>query len=157
MPENTVGFEEFFGSRAPMMRRTAYGIVRDWHTSEDMVQVAFLQLHLNWSRVDVDRVDAYARRTLVNTCLSHLRRGGRESSWENVPEPAAEDHYCEVDLTGVLALLPPGQRRILELRFLDDLSVGAVARELDIAEGTVKSQTSRGLASLREQLTELAS
>ena len=36
---------EYFAARAQAMRRTAYVVVRDWHTAEDMVQLTFVQLY----------------------------------------------------------------------------------------------------------------
>jgi DNA-directed RNA polymerase specialized sigma24 family protein len=48
--------------------------------------------------------------------------------------------------------LPPGQRAAVVLRYLDDLPVAAVASALNCPEGTVKSNTSRGLDRLRAVL-----
>ena len=48
-----------------------------------------------------------------------------------------------------LATLPPRQRAAVVLRCWEDLPIAAVAQALDCSEGTVKSQTSRGLAALR--------
>ncbi len=56
-------------------------------------------------------------------------------------------------LFAALQQLPPMQRKTVLLRHWLDLSVAETAKELQISEGTVKSHTSRGLASLRTVLT----
>jgi RNA polymerase sigma factor (sigma-70 family) len=57
-------------------------------------------------------------------------------------------------LWNALARLPNRQRTVLALRYYDDLSEAEIARVLGIAPGTVKSQASKGIASLRASIGE---
>lgn len=149
-------FTEFFGAHAAGLRRTAYLVVRDWHLAEDLTQQAMAKLYAAWGRTRPPTRLAYARRIVVNECLSHLRRRRPETAFETVPDLAApDDGGHPLDLGRALALLPPRQRAIVALRFLDDLPVDEVGRLLGIAGGTVKSQTSRALDTLRRHLPDL--
>ena len=145
-------FTEFYLARRRTLRRTAYLVVRDWHAAEDATQQAMVKLYAAWPRVRTETVDAYARRAVVNECLSYLRRV-RELPVEHFPDRAASSpEPTSLDLGMALGFLPPRQRAIVALRFLDDLSVVDVAHALAISEGTVKSQTSKALATLRSHL-----
>lgn len=151
-------FSDFFVACTPGLRRTAYLVVRDWHLAEDLTQQAMAKLYAAWGRTEPGTRLAYARRAVVNECLSHLRRKRPEQPTDQVPErgvlaPHERDH--DLDLDQALALLAPRQRAVIALRFLDDLSVAEVARICDVSEGTVKSQTSRALDTLRSHLPSL--
>jgi RNA polymerase sigma-70 factor (sigma-E family) len=151
-------FSEFFAARGPALRRTAYLIVRDWHGAEDVTQLGFARLYLVWPRLRPETLEAYARKVVVNEALGWVRRRRRDRLTEAPPdEPAAESPDSPLDVGSALDLLPVQQRAIVALRFLDDLSVRDVANVLEIAEGTVKSQTSRALATLRVRIPELVS
>ena len=62
------------------------------------------------------------------------------------------DEYREV-YSAVLAL-PAKYRTVIHLYYFEGLPVADIAAALDCAEGTVKSQLSRGRALLREALKE---
>ena len=68
-----------------------------------------------------------------------------QSSGRDVAESVA----LRAALMSALADLPLRQRTCVVLRYFDDLSVADTAAVLGCTEGTVKSQTSRALASLR--------
>ena len=149
-------FSEFYLARGPGLRRTAYLVVRDWHLAEDLTQQAFVRLYAAWPRVRRHSAEAYARKVVVNACLSHLRKHRPERPTGSLPDRETTTSPDQVlDLAQALGMLPDRQRAIVALRFLDDLSVTAVADLLGVAEGTVKSQTARALDTLRARLPEL--
>ena len=148
-------FTDFYAGAAPGLRRTAYVIVRDWHVAEDLTQQAFAKLYVAWPRVRSETRLAYARRAVVNECLSHLRRHRPETPVAQPPEAATRPVDQSPDLGAALAALPDRQRAIVALRFYDDLPVAEVGRMLGISDGTVKSQTARALTTLRARLPHL--
>ncbi|MFE9744536.1 SigE family RNA polymerase sigma factor [Saccharothrix saharensis] len=148
-------FGEFVDARALVMRRTAYLLCGDWHRAEDLVQTALTKLYVAWPRVRRGSVDAYARKVLVRAAIDEGRRGfrSRETVVDAVPDTAVSGTAAgDLDVRRALALLPPGQRTVVVLRYWEDLSIAETARLLGRTEGTVKSQAAKGLAALRELL-----
>lgn len=151
-------FSEFFVACFPALRRTAYLVLGDWQLAEDLTQQGLAKMYVAWRRVRPDGRLPYARRVVVNECLSQLRRKRPETPYESVPDRVdgtTAHPEPALDLDAALALLPPRQRAIVALRFLDDLPVSEVASLLGVAEGTVKSQTARAMDTLRQHLPQL--
>lgn len=137
--------------------RTAYLLVGDHGLAEDLVQTALARTYAAWPKVrSVGAAPAYARTTLVNTAAEWFRKRSwrRELPSEHVGEPDAAHHDPSLRPTVIaaLGLLAPRQRAVIVLRFFEDLSVAETARALGCSEGTVKSQTSDALATLRTHL-----
>jgi RNA polymerase sigma-70 factor (sigma-E family) len=149
-------YADYFAARAVPLRRLAYGLCGDWHLAEDLVQATFLQLYRHWKRLRQETLDAYTRRALVNAFLSNRRARRHESVSAHPPERAARsgDPDALIDVRQALAALPPRQRALVVLRHLEDISVAEASELLGIAEGTVKSQTARGLDKLRTALRD---
>lgn len=153
-------FAEYFAARRDAVRRTAYALCGDWHRADDLAQTAFVALHRRWRKIrDRGALDAYVRRTLVRAMIDETRRPWRRERYvEQMPDVPASDGEVGDRVATRSALLaglrrvPPRQRAVLVLRFLEGLDVAAVAETLKCSEGTVKSQTARGLATLREVL-----
>ena len=149
-------FEEFVAARLPQFRRLAFLIVRDWQHAEDAVQIALVNVYRAWPRIERrGALESYTRRAVVNASISWLRKPRREIATDQVPdEPGLPPRPLELDedLAALLEHITPSQAAVIGLRFVDDLSVAEVAQLLGITEGTVKSQSSRGLARLKQLL-----
>jgi RNA polymerase sigma-70 factor (sigma-E family) len=146
-------FAEYFRARREHVRRTAYLLCGDWHRADDHAQSAFVALHRHWRRIrDHGALDAWVRKTLVRAVVDESRRPWRrERSTDRTPEVVASDADVATRTTLVEALrsVPARQRAVLVLRYLEGLDVAGTAAALGCSEGTVKSQTSHGLAALR--------
>jgi len=146
-------FDEFVVARYPLLLRSAFLLCGDRQHAEDLVQIAFVRLYRAWGRLgDVHDVDAYARRTLMNTYLTWRRRkwrGERPVEW--LPDrPAAEaDTDTRLAVLAALGTLTPGQRAVLVLRYVHDLTEQQTADVLGCSVGTVKSRAARALDVLR--------
>jgi RNA polymerase sigma-70 factor (sigma-E family) len=153
-------FAEYFAARRDAVRRSAYLLCGDWHRADDIAQTAFVALHRRWRKIrDRGALDAYVRRTLVRAVIDESRRPWRRERFvDELPETPqlggeiGDAVATRSALLDGLRAVPPRQRAVLVLRFLEGLDVTATATALKCSEGTVKSQTARGLATLREAL-----
>jgi RNA polymerase sigma-70 factor (sigma-E family) len=155
-------FRVWAAGARPRLRRTAFLLSADWHLAEDLAQETLLRMYAVWRRVSRSgSPDAYARKTLVNLYRATLRRPSRrEHVTEAVPDRATTQvgpHEDRDALLTALAGLGGSQREIVVLRYWEDMSVTEVAELLKLSPGTVKSQSSRALANLRELLPDQTS
>ncbi len=152
-------FREYVVGRMEVMRRTAYLFCRDWHLADDLVGVTVGKLYRHWHRVqDAEHLDAYVRRILVRSWLDEKKRAWRQREVVGeLPELAGVEDVGVVERAGLFELLdslPPRRRAAVVLRFYCDLSVEETAESLGVSVGTVKSQTARGLDTLRARIAE---
>jgi RNA polymerase sigma-70 factor (sigma-E family) len=149
-------FREFVNARFESLRGLAYLTCGDWEAAEDAVSISLAKLYVRWHKVDSPH--SYACRTVVRAAIDEARHPWRREHaashrLPDRPMPDAAERIGErMRLRDALRQIPPGQRAILVLRFYEGLSVEQTAAALGLRTGTIKSQTARGLATLREVL-----
>ena len=153
------GFESYVAARGDALWRTAWLLTGDTHLAEDLVQAALLKAWPKWERVGPDGFEPYVRRVLMTTYIAWWRRRWNgEHPTRDLPESStgdeAEDAVRRHDLMDALSRLPRGQRAVVVLRWLEDLSEAQTADVLGCSVGTVKSQGARAMATLRTALTD---
>lgn len=157
-------FREWAGARQAALRRTAFLLCGDWYRAEDLVQETLTKMYRRWPQlIRRDSVESYARRVLTNAHIDdRRRRSSTEVSIAILPGDGDDAEAVDADLDERAALrltmlsalerMPPSQRAVLVLRYWEDLTQAQTAEILGCSEGNVKSQASRGLASLRQEL-----
>ena len=151
-------YVEYVKARIPALRRLAYSLCGDEHRADDIVQQTITKLYTRWRRARAAAsLDRYVRTMLVRAYLDEKRLGWSlrvrlSATLPDRPAPAGPDLDDRAVLRAALAQLPRRQQAVVVLRFVCDLSVNEVAETLGCSPGTVKSQTSHGLAALRRRL-----
>ena len=142
-------FDDLYRAEYLPMVRLARGLVDTSESAEEIVQEAFAKVFERWSRLD--EPGGYLRTAVVNGARSELRK--REVrrriglTRRALPTSIEQDYLIDA-----LETLPPKQKTALVLRFYGDMSEKEIAEAMGVRPGTVKSATSRGLATLRKAI-----
>ena len=149
----------FVRARQDALLRSAYLICGDHHLAEDLLQDAFAKLARRWERVRDEQPEAYVRKILYRDTISRWRRSRREHLVDHQDPgglmaaqqvPDGTTGWLTADqVREALRLLPPRQRAVMVLRYFEGLSEAEIAGALGIAPGTVKSQASDAIRTLR--------
>jgi RNA polymerase sigma-70 factor (ECF subfamily) len=153
-------------------RRFVYDVARrivgDPDAAADVAQDSLLLAYRHRDRFRGESLyRTWLYRIAVSAALSHLRRRRRTSAREALvvgegdgpvePSPSPEQQVAAGEAVAracrALAALDDQFARVLQLRFLDDLSEAEVARALGLSLATVKIRTHRGRHALRAALS----
>jgi RNA polymerase sigma-70 factor (sigma-E family) len=140
--------------------RLAGLLLHDVGASEEVVQDAFVQLHLRWRQLrDPERGAAWLRSAVLNGARSRLRhlevrnRHGRPASGSaESAEDAALSGSARAGMLRAIDTLPTRQREAVVLRYYLDLSEADMAAAMGISAGSVKTHLHRALAALHAHL-----
>lgn len=148
--ERSVGFDDFYADRWPYAFRLAALMTHDVEAGADIAQDVFTKMSRQWA--SIERPDAYLRRSLTNAS-SNWRRSGRTAARKLHLLVSSGDDEVPFDwLSDAVARLPFRQRAVVVLRYYADLSEVEIARALGCRPGTVKSLSSRALATLSKEV-----
>jgi len=151
-------FEQLVSALLRPAMAVAWRLLRDRALAEDAVQEAFLRVVRNRAAYDPHRpFSAWFYGILHNICIDVIRArqhypqslaevaGGADA----VPETPRPDSG---DAGELLAMLPEGERDVLELRMIHELSFSDIASAMGISEEAAKKRGQRGLQRLRQRL-----
>lgn len=151
------GFEGLYRSELATIVRLAHLLTGSNAAADDIAHEAFLRVRHRWQ--SIENPGGYLRVVAVNLCRNWNRSDRRRIAREQRAAGAARSHADDVDVdvdVELLALvdrLPFRQRAVLVARYWLDLPEAEIAELVGCRPGTVKSLASRGLDSLRRELS----
>ena len=153
--------EQLYSAHRADLVRLAGLLLDEPGAREEVVQDAFVALHLHRGAVDPEKVPAYLRSAVLNAARSRLRHRQVISRlmWAAPAAPATPEDEAVLDdrRAAVLAAvrrLPRRQQEVVVLRYWLDLTEADIAATLGISAGSVKVHASRGLATVARTLGE---
>lgn len=156
-------FERLVEDQSRVVYNLCLRMVGNEQDALDLSQDAFVKAYTNLPAFRMDsKFSSWLYKLTTNLCLDFLRRQKRQKTvpltYETddgeeeplpipderfSPETEAERRELQTAVRAGLSQLPDGQRQILVLRELGQLSYEEIGRQLDLEPGTVKSRIFR--------------
>ena len=143
MDSETPSLAALFEEEESGLLRFAVGLAGRRSVAEELVQEAFLRLHRSWAEVENPR--AWLYRTVRNLALNHLRDHPRETELD--PEAAPGEDRPAAERLGrdeavgtvrlLLAELPAADRRLIHLKYHEELQYQEIGRRTGLSAGNV--------------------
>ena len=127
--------------------------------AEDVLQEALLRAYLGMSTLrDPDRFLGWLCGIAVNLARMRLRRLALQRRVAVGAEETVDDGDRELlrEVREAVDLLPPGQRDVVLMHYVDDLACDEIARLLGTTSGAVRVRLHRARTQLRRELAPLA-
>lgn len=157
-PSETRTLATLFEAEESGLLRFAIGLVGRRTIAEELVQETFLRLHQVWNEVENPRGWLY--RSLRNLALNHLRDHARETELNEAAQVADAELPAEtlgqLEAVGMvrmlLAELSEEDRRLIRLKYTENLKYRDISRRTGISVGNVGYRLHHLLKSLADAL-----
>ncbi len=159
---NNLIFEKVFHEHYNALVNFANQFLLDTNASEDVVQGAFIYLWENAKNIHLEKsIKAYLFRAVKNSCLNQLRalkiKDKHEllyldSMMKLMDDEQRQDDEVLNNIKAALIKLPEQMSRVFHKKYLQELSIKEIAKEMSISENTVKVQLHKGRHSIRKIL-----
>ncbi len=153
---------ELYNTFSQKMFGVCMRYAKDYHAAEDLLQEGFVKVFKNIDKFRGDgSFEGWVRRIFINTSIEHYRKQVRMYPIQ-ANEPSEFDHYhentmdhlLEEDVLKLVQSLSPGYRTVFNLYVIEGYSHKEIAEQLNISEGTSKSQLARARYILQKKVAE---
>ncbi|MET3575180.1 sigma-70 family RNA polymerase sigma factor [Bhargavaea ullalensis] len=131
--------------------RTAFAFLKNEHASIEAVQEVTARAYRSVRRLkNPEFAKTWLTRIMINYCQDELKRKGREPSVDRLPDAGRTDRHDRLEIDEALQSLPDEARRLIHLKYFEEMKIREIAELEQIPEGTVKSRLYHSLRQLRE-------
>lgn len=160
-------FDEVYDAVAHRVYGIALRVLGDPHQAEEVAQETLIEVWRNSSRFDAKQGSAsawiatLAHHRAVDRVRSSTSTRRRDASWHaerphddtvDTTFEEASAHLHTRSVLGALTILPPTQRRAIELAYYGGYTYADVARLMQAPLGTTKTRIRNALRLLRENM-----
>ncbi|MFD1673563.1 RNA polymerase sigma factor [Alicyclobacillus fodiniaquatilis] len=149
--------EDLYIQYSSYVYRLAFMSTRNHTESEDIVQEVFLRI--------LQKSGNFRGDSHVKTWISHIARnyiidtGRKRRKEQRLLEHVSHSYshssiHSLIEIEDLLSVLPESQRRVIELRMIQDLSVAKAAELLDCSQAKVRTNTHRALQHIKQSVKE---
>lgn len=149
--------------------RTAFLLVKDQHTAEEVVQDTFI---IAFEKVDQlrepEQLKSWLSTIVINQCRTRMRRWSwknillsfkdKEDEWQEEHEKSPEQTILDMDLSQNLSKaiqeLDYKYREVITLYYFNEWSVDEIALHLQQNSNTIKTRLARGRQQLKAILVK---
>ena len=146
---------------SPRMLTVCVRYVGDKERAKDIMHDGFITVFEKIGSYNASgSFEGWLRRIFVNTSLMYLRKGDALKYSEElsavdkeiVEDGAGINNVTSTELLKLIASMPAGFRAVFNMYAIEGYSHQEIAKELNISEGSSRSQLSRARAWLQERL-----
>ena len=152
-------FEYLYNNYSAALFGVINEIVRDHHTSEDVLQDTYVKI---WERIDQYQVErgrifTWMRRIAANAAIDMLRSKGEimkhkcsaDDSLEGL-HTSINKHPDTIGLSGLIGKLKNDQQQLVKMIYFEGYTINEASKVLSIPTGTIKTKMRRSLSLLRQ-------
>ena len=147
---------------APKLYRTCKRYLKKEEEIEEILADTFYTIFTKIDSLkEIGAFEAWARKIAVNNCLQQLKRNVNfniyleDTNYKVEPAILPTTHLEEEDLLKLLDLIPTGCKTIFNLFAIEGFTHKEIAKNLNISEGTSKSQLNVAKTKLQDLVNNL--
>lgn len=133
--------------------RIAYGYVHNEADALDIVQEsAYKAIYHSDKLKKTEFADTWICRIVINEAMEFFRKRSRDYVEMDISDTGKEEKYTDIDLQRAIDRLSPEEKKIVLLRYFEDMSLNQVAEIAGENLNTIKSRLYRALNKLKISL-----